>query len=217
MNTERYSRQEGIVLLDELENEEISIVGTGAVGRNLCIQLAAMGAPNLHLLDFDKVEETNVASQGYSENDIGRYKIEAVAQTCQAINSAINLRLENDRYRKKSSLGKIVFSCVDSMEARKLIFDGTNHRRKLLIDGRMLGEVFRVLSAWDEDSSQYYSTTLFSDTEAVQGRCTNPMTLYGASVLAGFEVACLARWLRKEDLDSDVLVNLAANELSIER
>jgi sulfur carrier protein ThiS adenylyltransferase len=215
MASDRYSRQEGLVLLDELERDEVSVVGVGAVGRNVAIQLAAMGVPNLHLLDFDQVEESNVASQGYSESDIGKYKVEAVASSCLAINSSINLRLENDRYRKKSSLGKIVFSCVDSMSARKLIFEGTNYKRRLLVDGRMLGEVFRVLSAWDESSNQYYSTTLFSDSEATQGRCTARSTIYCASILAGFEISCLARWLRKEDLDKDVLVNLSCNELEI--
>ena len=215
MSNDRYSRQEGLVLLDELENEEISVVGVGAVGRNVALQLTAMGVPNLHLLDFDKVEESNVASQGYFEADIGKYKIEAAAQTCQSINSLINLRLENDTYRKKSSLGKIVFCCVDKMSVRKLIFEGTNHRRKLLIDGRMLGEVFRVLSVWNEDSSQYYSTTLFSDSEAIQGRCTARSTIYCANGLACFEVSCLTRWLRKEDLNADVLVNLACNEIEV--
>jgi molybdopterin-synthase adenylyltransferase len=60
---DRFTRQADLVPRDKLLNTRISIVGVGAVGRQLAIQLAAMGAPHVQLIDFDKVDQMNVTTQ----------------------------------------------------------------------------------------------------------------------------------------------------------
>jgi molybdopterin/thiamine biosynthesis adenylyltransferase len=212
---ERYSRQSDIVLLDRLEKQEVSVVGIGAVGRNVAIQLTAMGVPNIHLVDFDTVEESNVASQGYWEGDIGKYKVDATASSLLSINGQVNLRIDKDRYRKKIKTGSIVFSCVDKMAARKLLFESVYGKCRLFIDGRMASEVFRVLAVWDDKSAEYYRSTLFEDAEAQGTRCTSKSTIYCASGLACMEVAILSKYLRGIDLTKDFLFNVVSNETEI--
>ena len=60
MNTEdleeRYSRQRDIVPADRLAVCKATVIGVGAVGRQVSIQLTAMGIPWLQLVDFDIVE-----------------------------------------------------------------------------------------------------------------------------------------------------------------
>jgi len=211
--TERYSRQKDVVKLDLLQKEEISIIGVGAVGKNLSIQLTAMGVQNLHIVDFDQVEESNIASQGYWEGDIGKYKVDATSSYCLSINGSVNLRVDRDRYRKKLKTGSIVFSCVDSMAARKLLFESVSSKCKLFVDGRMASEVFRVLAVWDTKSADYYRTTLFDDSEAHRGSCTAKSTIYCASGIACFETQVLTKWLRGMELHKDTLVNLLSNEI----
>lgn len=213
--TERYSRQKDLVPMDRLNTLNVSVIGVGAVGRQVSLQLAAMGVQNLHLLDFDKVEESNVASQGYLEGDISKYKVEATGNQCKLINGSINLTVEPDRYRLKTKIGDIVFCCVDSIETRAHIFNAIADRTQLFVDGRMQAEVFRVLAAYDDDSRQYYGTTLFPEAEAQQGSCTAKTTIYCASGLACFETQILAKWLRGFPLQKDVLMNLLTNELTI--
>ena len=75
MSEERYSRQRDIVPRDRLLTCKATVVGVGAVGRQVALQLSAMGLPWLQLVDFDFVEESNLASQGYLESDLGRPKV----------------------------------------------------------------------------------------------------------------------------------------------
>ena len=82
-------------------------------------------------------------------------------------------------------------------------------------DGRMLGEVIRVLAADDASSSQHYATTLFTASEAQQGTCTSRSTIYAASIAAGIMVHQFTRWLRNLPLDSDTTVNLVVGEWNL--
>ena len=64
-SSERYSRQRDIIPPERLEACPATVIGVGAVGRQVALQLTAMGIPWLELIDFDAVEESNIASQGY--------------------------------------------------------------------------------------------------------------------------------------------------------
>ncbi len=61
---ERYSRQRDIVPPDRLAACKVTVVGVGAVGRQVALQLSAMGVSWLQLVDFDIVESSDLASQG---------------------------------------------------------------------------------------------------------------------------------------------------------
>lgn len=67
---ERYSRQQDIVPAERLSFCRATLIGVGAIGRQVALQLAAMGVPHLQLIDFDRVEEANLASQGFLESDL---------------------------------------------------------------------------------------------------------------------------------------------------
>ena len=57
-NNERYSRQQDIVPHERLATCKATVIGVGAIGRQVALQLTAMGIPWLQLIDFDHVEVT---------------------------------------------------------------------------------------------------------------------------------------------------------------
>ncbi len=61
MRDERYSRQKDIVPADRLAECKATVIGVGAIGRQVALQLTAMGVPWLQIIDFDTVEESNLA------------------------------------------------------------------------------------------------------------------------------------------------------------
>jgi sulfur carrier protein ThiS adenylyltransferase len=69
---ERYSRQKDIVPSERIAACKATVIGVGAIGRQVALQLTAMGIPWLQLVDFDLVETSNLASQGYLEEDLGK-------------------------------------------------------------------------------------------------------------------------------------------------
>ena len=72
MNSDRFSRQNDLVPREKLKNLTATVIGAGAIGRQVAIQLAALGVPRLQLIDFDTVEDANVTTQGYDFEDVNQ-------------------------------------------------------------------------------------------------------------------------------------------------
>jgi len=209
---ERFSRQADIIPMDQLSQLKVMVVGTGAIGRQVALQLAAMGVSHLTLVDFDIVEEGNLAAQGFLEGDLGQPKVAAVANLCRLINSKLSLVVVNGRYTNDIDTHDIVFSCVDKMDARSFIHTNVRTDCKLFIDGRMAAEAMRVISAYNEETHDYYRTTLFSDLEATPIRCTAKTTIYSSNIIAGIMIGQLTKWMREVDLHCDIQYNLLTDK-----
>ena len=216
MNTdERYSRQRDLVPLERLATCRGTVVGIGAIGRQVALQLTAMGITWLQLIDFDTVEESNIASQGYLEKDLGRLKVEATADLCRQINTALEIHTVPRRFRRSVEVGNCLFCCVDTIETRRLIWESVKDRVTFFADGRMAAEVIRILVACDEESRKHYPTTLFPPEEAYTGSCTARSTIYTANIAAGLMLAQSAKWVRGLPADADTGLNLISMELGL--
>ena len=216
MNTDqRYSRQRDIVPAERLAACKATVIGVGAIGRQVALQLAAMGISWLQLIDFDLVEESNLASQGYLEEDLSKPKVVATAELCRRINSGLEIQQVNDRFRRSMEIGNAVFCCVDSISIRQLIWESVKDTVAFFCDGRMSAEVLRVLVACDAASRQHYPNTLFAAQEAYTGSCTAKTTIYCANIAAGLMIAQFAKYLRNLPVEADIQVNLLASEMSV--
>ena len=213
---ERYSRQQDIVPPARLAGCKATIIGVGAIGRQVALQLAAMGIPWLQLIDFDTVEISNLASQGYLQDDLGKPKVEATGELCRQINHDLEIYEINDRFRRSMEIGNVLFCAVDAIETRRLIWNVTKDSMSFFVDGRMSAEVLRVLSVCDIVSCEHYPTTLFASSEAYAGPCTAKTTIYCANIAAGLMVAQFTKYLRQLPVDADLQLNLLAMELNID-
>ena len=208
---DRFERQEELVPRERILREVVTVIGVGAIGRQVALQLTALGVPKLQLIDFDGVEPSNVTTQGYYADDVGRLKVDATAGACYQIEPRLDLELIPDRFRPALSLGTSVFCCVDSISARAAIWRSVASRCRFWGDGRMLGEALRVLVAADQ-GRKHYATTLFPQAEAQAGRCTSRSTIYAANLAAALLVHQFTRYLRGLPLDVDATFNLLAGE-----
>jgi hypothetical protein len=212
---ERYSRQKDIVPPERIAACKATVIGVGAIGRQVALQLTAMGIPHLQLVDFDVVETSNLASQGYLEEDLGKVKVEATAAQCRQINSGLEIVCVPERFRRSMEVGNAVFDCVDKIDVRRLIWEAAKNTASFYVDGRMSAEVLRVLTACDSPSRQDYPTTLFRAEEAFVGACTAKTTIYCANIAAGLMVAQFTKYLRQLPVEADIQLNLLASELSV--
>jgi molybdopterin-synthase adenylyltransferase len=214
-DSDRFARQQGLVPRERLQTLDLTIVGVGAIGRQLALQLAALGARKLRLVDFDQVEATNVSTQGYLQQDLGRSKVDATAGALWQIEPALDLELIEDRYRPQHPPGDALFCCVDSIEARSAIWRSAGQRLEFWCDGRMLAEVMRILTVADRRHTDRYAASLFDRSEAITGSCTSRGVIYTAAIAAGLMTHQLARWLRRLPVDADLTLNLLGGELSV--
>lgn len=137
-----------------------------------------MGIPWLQIIDFDVVEPSNLASQGYLEADLGKIKVDATADLCRKINSGLEIHVVPERFRRSMEIGNIVLCCVDTIDARRLIWQAVKNKVNCFFDARMSAEVLRVLTACDFESRKHYPATLFHAEEAYVGPCTAKTTIY---------------------------------------
>ena len=215
MSSERYSRQADIVPRDRILDCKATVIGVGAIGRQVAIQLTAIGVPVLQLIDFDTVEISNLASQGFMHKDLKRPKVDATAEFVREINDCLQVEVLLDRFKRTTPVGNCVFCCVDSITTRKHIWDAVKDKVNFFVDGRMSAEVLRVITACDEKGREYYPQTLFTAEQAHAGPCTAKTTIYCANIAAGFMLAQFTKYLRLLPVDSDIQINLLASEISV--
>jgi len=218
-------RQREIVPPEKLARCHAVVIGVGAIGRQVALQLAAVGIGSMALVDFDLVEEVNLAPQAYRGEDIGLAKVEATASVCRSFHPQIKLRLFQERFRRSSARMMLspqtgatdiaVFACVDSITTRGLIWEAVHEQVAFFADGRMSAETLRVLASDHPSSDSHYPTTLFAAEEAYLGSCTAKSTVYTGSIAAGFMLSQFTRWLRGMPVDRDVMLNLLSMELVV--
>ena len=212
---DRYVRQQDLVPRERLAGITTTVIGVGAIGRQVAIQAAAIGVPRLQLVDFDRVDVTNVTTQGYCAHDVGMPKVLATLAAIHQLDPAIQVEVMEDRYRPRMEIGQIVFCCVDSITARAAIWRSAGSKCRFWADGRMLAEVIRVLAVADGIGREHYPTTLFAQAQAEPGRCTARSTIYAAAIAAGMMIHQFTRWLRGLPVDRDTSLNLLAGEWSV--
>lgn len=212
ITTDRFQRQSDLIPAERLSHITATVIGVGAIGRQVALQLAAIGTPQIQLIDFDTVESTNITTQGYWAQDLGQSKVEATANAIHRLDDAIQVTRVPDRYRAVLPVGEAVFCCVDSISTRSAIWRSVSNKCEFWLDGRMLGEIIRVLAVSSSTDFCRYSETLFPQAEAQTGSCTSRSTIYAASIAAGIIVHQFTRWLRDIPVDFDTTLNLLAGE-----
>ncbi len=64
ITTDRFQRQSDLIPAERLSDITATVIGVGAIGRQVALQLAAIGTPQIQLIDFDTMESTNITTQG---------------------------------------------------------------------------------------------------------------------------------------------------------
>ncbi len=80
------------VLQEKLSQAKVAVAGLGGLGSNIAVFLARTGIGNLHLIDFDQVDITNLNRQQYSIRQIGMDKTEALLHNLLEINPYLSIQ-----------------------------------------------------------------------------------------------------------------------------
>lgn len=104
----------------------VGIAGAGGLGSNVAAHLVRAGVPSLTLADFDVVSESNLNRQFYFRDQIGRRKVDALAENLRRIEPALDLRLVDARLGE-SDMAETFADCAVVVEA----FDGAEAKAAL--------------------------------------------------------------------------------------
>lgn len=126
-NGKRFSRQSKISWWNQqkIKNTNCMVVGCGGIGSWTAIQLALLGVRKIILVDMDKIESSNLNRQFFNEDDVGKYKVEALATKINHMNSTIKyeeftqpIESLNDEEFKNLHF---VFDCLDNIKTREFL------------------------------------------------------------------------------------------------
>lgn len=146
----RYARQMqlqdfGPVAQQKLANSKVLVVGLGGLGLPVLQYLNAMGVGTLGLMDHDKVELHNLQRQIlYSEEDIGRSKLEVAHQKLKLHNSHTEFKLHDNFLVRDNALDiieqyDVVVDATDNFPTRYLINDSCVILNKPFVYGALHG------------------------------------------------------------------------------
>ena len=122
--TERHGEK----LQSKFSAATVAICGLGGLGSNIAVALARAGVGKLILIDFDKVDISNLHRQQYKANQIGKYKTEAMAENLLEIAPYIKLetvsaKLSEENCAERLSKANIVCEAFDDPEAKAMLTD----------------------------------------------------------------------------------------------
>jgi hypothetical protein len=225
--SDRDLRQRQLVPADKLKNTHAVVVGVGAIGRQVAIQLATTGVGHLTLVDHDTVEVVNLAAQGYMPEDLGKSKVAQTAELCSRINPDTALQRVPTKFRwqplhtgrqsrRLKGTQLAVFCCVDSINARRDIWNDVKASAAFWTDGRMAAEMLNVLASDAPPTDIHYDQTLFRPEEGYVGTCTARSVVYGATLAASLMVCQYTKFLRGLPVDRNVSINLLSMEMGVD-
>ena len=118
---------------EKLTAATVAVCGLGGLGSNIAISLARAGVGRLILLDFDRVDITNLHRQQYLADQIGCYKTEALSENLRAIAPYVELvthtvRITEDNFEVLLGEADVICEAFDRPEAKAMLVNGVLER-----------------------------------------------------------------------------------------
>ena len=119
----------GLDLHKRFSSATIAICGLGGLGSNIAIALARAGIGKLLLIDFDRVDITNLHRQQYKANQIGCYKTDALAENLLETApytevKTVTAKIEEENFVALLKDADIVCEAFDNAEAKAMLVNG---------------------------------------------------------------------------------------------
>jgi len=193
-------------------NIPVHIIGVGATGSYIAETCAKMGIQTIVVYDFDTVDDHNIPNQYFGLSDFNKPKVEALAVKLEEA-TGIKLTTFNRKVNRIGGISGVVFLCVDSMDARKKLWDSClkyNPEVELVVETRMgaeFGKIFCV-NPNNPDHIEAWEATLFEDKESDEPVCTNRAINTTVKTLSGIAVHSIVCHRKKEAFPNETFLSM---------
>ena len=125
----------------------VAICGLGGLGSNIAVALARAGVGRLILIDFDKVDISNLHRQQYQADQIGLYKTEALTENLKRMAPYVeiishSICITEDNFQEFLQEADIICEAFDDAEAKAMLVNGVLeqlHKKYLIAASGMAG------------------------------------------------------------------------------
>ena len=119
----------GLDLHKRFSSATVAVCGLGGLGSNIAIALARAGIGKLLLIDFDRVDITNLHRQQYKANQIGLHKADALAENRLEIApyteiKTVTAKITEENFADLLKGADVVCEAFDNAEAKAMLANG---------------------------------------------------------------------------------------------
>ena len=119
----------GTTLHKRFSSATVAICGLGGLGSNIAIALARAGIGKLLLIDFDRVDISNLHRQQYKANQIGWYKTDALAENLSEIApytevKTVTATITEENFADLLKDADIICEAFDNAQAKAMLANG---------------------------------------------------------------------------------------------
>ena len=119
----------GLDLHKRFSSATVAVCGLGGLGSNIAIALARAGIGKLLLIDFDRVDITNLHRQQYKANQIGCYKADALAENLSEIApyteiKTVTVTITEENFADILKEADVVCEAFDNAQSKAMIVNG---------------------------------------------------------------------------------------------
>lgn len=123
-------KRHGADLQRKFSSACVAVCGLGGLGSNVAVSLARSGVGTLLLIDFDKVDMSNLHRQQYAVSQLGMCKTDAMKQTlaeiapyCNVVTHTVKLKGDNLSLIADCD---VVCECFDNTEYKAMLVNGVS-------------------------------------------------------------------------------------------
>ena len=154
--SELYSRSKGLIEVDILEKKKVLIIGLGSFGSQIAVELAKAGVGNFILVDFDRIELSNISRHVCGVNELGRFKTFAIKDAilvknpfAQVETHQVNINDKRDLLFNLIQNSDVIVCATDNNRSRFNINEIAFELDKVVLFGRAVtraegGDVFKL-------------------------------------------------------------------------
>ena len=127
------SERHGAELQKKISAARVAVCGLGGLGSNIAIALARAGVGHLYLIDFDRVDITNLNRQQYFVRQLGLLKTDALQETLTDIApycdiTTNSVKITEDNFAQLLEKEDIICEAFDCSEAKAMLVNGVLER-----------------------------------------------------------------------------------------
>ena len=116
-------------LQNKISAARVAVCGLGGLGSNIAIALARAGVGHLHLIDFDRVDLTNLNRQQYAVGQLGQYKTDALRETLSLISPYCDVTCDTIKVTEETlpdllKTEDYICEAFDRAEAKAMLVSG---------------------------------------------------------------------------------------------
>lgn len=116
-------------LQNKISAARVAVCGLGGLGSNIAIALARAGVGHLHLIDFDRVDLTNLNRQQYAVGQLGQYKTDALRETLSLVSPYCDVTCDTVRVTDENLPDLLrnedyICEAFDRAEAKAMLVSG---------------------------------------------------------------------------------------------